>query len=141
VSNDAAGDTEIPFSIQSISKPFVYATALADHGKEAVLRKIGVEPTGDAFNAISLHPATGQPFNPMINAGAIATTALVVGETPEEQWQRMLQSFARFVGREVTLDEAVYRSESELWEKLSSPSDCRAPSSRRRCPCPRRDCC
>jgi glutaminase len=109
----AAGDTAIPFTIQSISKPFVYATALADQGREAVLSKIGVEPTGDAFNAISLHPGTGQPFNPMINAGAIATTALVAGETPAEQWERILASFGRFAGHEVPVDEAVYRSESE----------------------------
>src|SRR4051794_18183707 len=73
----AVGDSDLPFTIQSISKPFVYATALADSGKEAVLNKIGIEPTGDAFNAISLHPNTGQPSNPMINAGAIATTGLV----------------------------------------------------------------
>jgi glutaminase len=80
----AVGDAEVAFTIQSLSKPFVYATALADRGKEAVLARIGVEPTGDAFNAISLHPNTGQPSNPMINAGAIASTGLVAGQTPEE---------------------------------------------------------
>jgi glutaminase len=108
----AVGDSEIPFTIQSISKPFVYATALADRGKEAVLTKIGVEPTGDAFNAISLHPNTGQPSNPMINAGAIATTGLVAGITPDEQWRHILASFARFAGREIAIDEQVYLSES-----------------------------
>jgi glutaminase len=108
----AVGDAEVPFTIQSISKPFVYATALADRGKEAVLAKIGVEPTGDAFNAISLHPETGQPSNPMINAGAIATTGLVAGRTPEEQWQRILESFGQFAGHELAIDEQVYHSES-----------------------------
>ena len=75
----AAGDADTAFTIQSISKPFVYATALADRGREAMLRKVGVEPSGDAFNSIRLDPATGAPLNPMINAGAIAATALVGG--------------------------------------------------------------
>ncbi len=46
-----------------------------------MLKKIGVEPTGDAFNAISLEPGTGRPRNPMINAGAIATGGLIAGRT------------------------------------------------------------
>src|SRR5437667_302131 len=58
-------------------------------------------------------PGTGQPFNPMINAGAIATTGLVAGQTPAEQWRRILDSFAQFVGHAVGIDERVYRSESE----------------------------
>ena len=70
------GDTETEFSIQSISKPFVYALALADRGFDEVLGKIGVEPTGDAFNDISLEEGTGRPRNPMVNAGAIATHTL-----------------------------------------------------------------
>ena len=68
------GDTRLPFTIQSISKPFVYGLALEDHGKAAVLERINVEPTGDAFNSISLESPTGRPRNPMINAGAIAAT-------------------------------------------------------------------
>src|ERR1041385_4648409 len=72
-----AGDSRQRFTIQSISKPFVYGLALEDHGRAAVLSKVGVEPTGDAFNSISLDPGTGRPRNPMINAGAIATTGLI----------------------------------------------------------------
>ena len=53
-----------PFTIQSISKPFVYGLALEDHGRAAVLAKVGVEPTGEAFNSISLAPGTGRPLNP-----------------------------------------------------------------------------
>src|SRR5476649_2108973 len=59
------GDSQQTFTIQSISKPFVYGIALEDNGREAVLAKVGVEPTGDAFNSISLHPTTGQPAHPM----------------------------------------------------------------------------
>ncbi|NTV96253.1 MAG: glutaminase A [Thiobacillus sp.] len=107
------GDAGQPFTIQSISKPFVYAAALADRGRDAVLAKVGVEPSGDAFNSISLNPQTGAPLNPMINAGAIATASLVAGDTPEAQWRRIESSMSAFVGRAVGVDESVYRSESE----------------------------
>src|SRR2546423_15715785 len=70
------GDTRQAFTIQSISKAFVYGLALEDHGRDAVMAKIGVEPTGDAFNSISLEPTTGRPLNPMINAGAMTAGAL-----------------------------------------------------------------
>ena len=71
------GDSRQPFTIQSVSKPLTYGLALEDNGEAAVLAKIGVEPSGDAFNAISLRPQTGAPLNPLINAGAIAACGLV----------------------------------------------------------------
>ncbi|MGH2726765.1 MAG: glutaminase A, partial [Actinomycetota bacterium] len=105
------GDTRRPFTIQSISKPFTYGLALEDRGVEAVLGKIGVEPTGDAFNSISLDPITGCPLNPMINAGAIASVSMIAGGSEHEREQRLLASYSTYAGRPLTIDEDVYRSE------------------------------
>jgi glutaminase len=107
------GDTRQPFTIQSISKPFVYGLALEDRGRAAVLEKIGVEPTGDAFNEISLESPTGRPRNPMINAGAIASTSLVRGDSLEDRWARILALFSLYAGRKLDIDEAVYVSERD----------------------------
>ncbi len=107
------GDTAQLFTIQSISKPFVYGLALEDNTRAEVLAKIGVEPTGDAFNSISLDPKTGRPMNPMINAGAIASTGLVQGASVEHRFERILQMFQNYAGRPLSLDAQVYRSESE----------------------------
>jgi glutaminase len=106
------GDSRIPFTIQSISKPFVYGLALEDHGVDKVLERIGVEPSGEAFNSISLRGEGGQPFNPMINAGAIATTGQVKGDSEADCFQRIMQMFERYCGRELALEESVYKSES-----------------------------
>src|SRR6266705_3648531 len=98
------GDTRQDFTIQSISKPFVYGLALEDNGRTEVLNKVGMEPTGDAFNSISLEPGTGRPRNPMINAGAIATTSLIEGKSPNTRLRRLLEMFSLYAGRELSLD-------------------------------------
>jgi glutaminase len=108
-----AGDSRQPFTIQSISKPFVYGMALEDNGRPQVISKVGMEPTGDAFNSISLEAGTGRPRNPMINAGAIATTALIAGKSSQHKLRRLLDTFGTYAGRDLALDEAVYRSESD----------------------------
>ena len=107
------GETRQEFTIQSISKPFVYGLALEDNGRKSTLERVGVEPTGDAFNSISLDPGTGRPRNPMINAGAIATAGLIAGKTPASRFKRILETFSLYAGRELKLDEPVYNSESE----------------------------
>ncbi len=107
------GESRIPFTIQSISKPFAYGLALEDRGKQAVLERIGVEPTGDAFNEISLEADTGRPFNPMINAGAITATSLVAGRSHADKWSRILGLFSIYAGRQLELNEVVYESERE----------------------------
>jgi glutaminase len=106
------GDARQPFTIQSISKPLTYGLALEDNGEAAVLAKIGVEPSGDVFNAISLRPQTGAPLNPLINAGAIAACGLVPGATVEAKTARILDAFSRYAGRTLDIDETVYDSES-----------------------------
>lgn len=107
------GDSRHAFTIQSISKAITYGLALEDNGVEAMLAKVDVEPSGEAFNSISLDPVTGRPRNPMINAGAIATCGTIHGRDPAERLARLLQSFARYIGREPRVADKVYRSEKE----------------------------
>jgi glutaminase len=110
-----AGDTDVEFTIQSISKPFTYALALADRGFDAVLAKVGVEPSGEAFNEISLEDGSGRPLNPMINAGAITAHALAGSEEldPTERLERVVAGLSAFAGRRLGVDEAVFASEMD----------------------------
>lgn len=110
-----AGDVDVEFTIQSISKPFAYALALADRGFDAVLEKVGVEPSGEAFNEISLEGGSGRPLNPMINAGAIMTHALTgsPGLGPKERLERVIAGLSAFAGRRLDMDESVHASEME----------------------------
>lgn len=106
-----SGDARTDFTIQSISKPFTYALALDSVGQEAVDAKIGVEPSGDAFNEISVDETTKVPKNAMINAGAIAAVSLVPGAGPDERFARIRDFYSACAGRNLELDEDVYRSE------------------------------
>ena len=106
-----AGDADQFFTIQSISKAFIYGHALAQYGRPAVLSHVGVEPTGEAFNSIVLDDVHNRPFNPMVNAGAMATAELIKGEPPEAQIATMLEVMSRYAGRSLDVDEAVFRSE------------------------------
>jgi glutaminase len=94
----AVGDAEMPFALQSMSKVFVYALALQDHGRDHVLEHVGVEPSGDAFNSIVFDERNHRPFNPMVNAGALVTTDLVRGRDPEEKLERILEVMRAFAG-------------------------------------------
>ena len=105
------GDYNQLFTIQSISKVFVYGMALEEHGRDYVLTKVGVEPTGEAFNSIILDERSKRPYNPMVNAGAIATTSLIKGSGPTERLNRMLDMFQRYIGHEIFVDISVFMSE------------------------------
>lgn len=109
----AAGDADVEFTIQSMSKPFTYALALADRGSRAMNERVGVEPSGEAFNEISLDPETGRPRNAMINAGAILTHSLVDGEDGAARSERIRAGFSQFAGRDLVVDEGAFSSELE----------------------------
>lgn len=105
------GETRKDFSIQSVSKPFVFGQALEDRGRDEVLSRVGVEPSGEAFNSIVLDERTNRPFNPMVNAGAIATTDLIDGRDYSDRVGRILDLFRRYTGRDVYIDNQVFMSE------------------------------
>jgi glutaminase len=107
------GAGEHGFSIQSISKAFVYALACDAIGHEAVLERVGVDSTGLPFNsvmAIELHD--GHPMNPMVNAGALVTTSMIPGTSNQDRWAHIQDGLSRFAGRRLELDPATYESES-----------------------------
>ena len=105
------GDCDRPFTIQSVSKPFTFGIALEEIGHEEVWRYVGVEPSGEAFNSISLQDEVNRPFNPMINTGAITGTALLHAHHGERALDHLLARLSAAAGRQLTVDEAVYQSE------------------------------
>src|SRR5712675_1674735 len=105
------GDSRVPFTIQSISKPFVFALALDRLGAARVEGIIGVEPSGDPFNSIRLN-SENHPFNPMVNAGAITCSGLILEAAGDAAFETIRHALSRFAGRELGVDEVVYTSES-----------------------------
>jgi len=109
-----AGDVGYAFSIQSCSKVFTLAQIIQESGEEEVMKKIGVEPTGMAFNsiaAIGLHDNTA--INPLVNAGAIASVSMVKAASAEERWKRILDYQSKFAGEPLKLIDDVYKSEAD----------------------------
>ncbi len=110
------GDHPFPFTLQSISKVFALLLALIDNGESAVFRKVGMEPSGDSYNSmIKLQVVEpGIPFNPFINAGAIAVSSLIHGKDKQEKSYRLLQFIQLLSGNpQISYNETVYISEAE----------------------------
>jgi glutaminase len=105
------GDVDHLFTIQSISKLLVYGLVLETHGRDHVLERVGVAPTGEAFNSIHLDEASNRAPNPMVNAGAIAITDLVEGVDFDDRLDRLLGMFERYLCRRPTIDRSVMESE------------------------------
>jgi glutaminase len=109
----AAGDHEHPFTIMSVSKPFVFALVCEALGVETVRERVGVNATGFPFNSLAAierdpHGRT----NPMVNSGAIATTSLVPGASVHDKWRTIHEGLSRFAGRTLALNDEVYASAS-----------------------------
>jgi glutaminase len=109
----AIGDATVPFSIQSVSKPFVFALVCDVIGPRDAADRLGVDATGLPFDSVMAVELRGdRTSNPMVNSGAIATTSLVPGATAAERWQAVQRGLSRFAGRDLVLDEVVYESET-----------------------------
>jgi glutaminase len=107
------GDIETTFSIQSVSKPFVFALVCEAIGYEAARLRLGVNSTGFPFNSLmAVELNDDRTMNPLVNAGAIAATSLVPGDSAEQKWETIRAGLSRFAGRELTMSEDVYTSES-----------------------------
>ena len=110
----ASGDWDTPFSIMSVSKPFVFALILEIVGADAARRRLGVNATGLPFNSLAAIERSGEGrTNPMVNSGAIATTSLAPGSTIEDKWRFILDGLSRFAGRALVMNQAVFASASQ----------------------------
>ena len=107
------GDSRHEFSIQSVSKPFVFALVSEAIGAEEARAKVGANATGLPFNSVmAIELNADRTMNPMVNAGAIATTSLAPGDTADAKWRFIREGLSRFAGRELAMDEEIYESEA-----------------------------
>jgi len=109
----AAGDAQVEFTIQSISKAYTYALLLDLVGADAALETVGVQPHGEPFNTITLDARSNRPFNPMVNTGAIAVAGKLAELLESSTFERILESFSQAAARTLTVHDAVFESERE----------------------------
>ncbi len=108
----SVGESDHKFTIQSISKPFVFSLALDTHGMEKVRARVDVEPTGDPFHSvIRLDAESKRPYNPLVNTGAIAMTDLIEAQTSKIREEKLLYFLETFAGRPLKINEKIYHSE------------------------------
>jgi glutaminase len=106
----SVGDDAVEFTLMSVAKPFVLALVAEAIGSEVVRNAVGVNATGLAFNSIEAVERRGGSTNPMVNPGAIATTALAPGRSVEDRWAFVLGGLSRLAGRPLALDDEVLES-------------------------------
>jgi len=107
------GDVKYSFSIQSISKVYTLALAMEELGYDKVFQRIGSEPTGRAFNSVTaVVEMPTHTANPLVNAGAIATTSLISGKDANEKWNKILDFYSKVAGEKLVLIDEVYKSEA-----------------------------
>ncbi len=120
----SAGDIKSEVSIQSISKVFTLANVLQESGAEAVENGVGVDATGQVFNSIvAIEQHKGKEMNPFVNPGAIATTSMVKGATADQIWMKIIGTYNDFAGRPLTVNEEVYKSESDTNQRNRAIAD------------------
>jgi glutaminase len=108
------GDADVEFTIMSVAKPFVFALLCAEFGPQEMRRRVGANATGLPFNSLTaIEQGDEGRTNPMVNPGAIATTSLVPGATSDGRWGFIVDGLSRFAGRQLSLDDEVYRSASQ----------------------------
>jgi len=107
------GEVNYSFSIQSISKVFTLALAMEELGPDKVFAKVGSEPTGRPFNSpLAVVDMPSHSGNPLVNAGAIATTSLISGQNAAEKWNKILDFYSKAAGEKLVLIDEVYKSEA-----------------------------
>src|SRR5436189_1708218 len=107
------GEIKYSFSMQSISRVCTLALALEELGPDRVFQRIGSEPTGRAFNSpIAVVDMPSHTANPLVNAGAIATTSLISAKTADEKWNKILAFYSKAAGEKLSLIDEVYKSEA-----------------------------
>jgi glutaminase len=107
------GDVKYSFSIQSISKVYTLALAMEELGYDKVFQRVGSEPTGRAFNSVTaVVEMPTHTANPLVNAGAIATTSLISGKDANEKWNKILDFYGKVAGEKLALIDEVYKSEA-----------------------------
>ena len=109
-----AGDTNYAFAIKSIAKVFTLALVMSESGPRVVKQKLGANATGMPFNSvIALELHKDNPLSPLVNAGAMATVSLVKAANAAERWQKIAANMDAFADAELSLNQAVFKSESD----------------------------